>query len=71
MLFIGVGAWTADGIHRHDAPIYLCNAVTGSFVLMVAAVKARSDRLRTSALASTLTAGDRFSPESRTGASVD
>jgi MtN3 and saliva related transmembrane protein len=46
MLLVGVGAWTAYGLLRHDPPIYLCNSITGLLVLVVAAVKVRADRLR-------------------------
>jgi MtN3 and saliva related transmembrane protein len=39
-----VAAWTAYGVMRHDAPIYLCNSITGLLVLVVALVKVRAGR---------------------------
>jgi MtN3 and saliva related transmembrane protein len=47
MLLVGVTAWSAYGFLRHDAPIYLCNSITGLLVLVVAGVKMRSLRRRT------------------------
>lgn len=44
MLIVGVVAWTTYGVLRSDPPIYLCNSVTGLFVVMVVAVKVRSFR---------------------------
>jgi MtN3 and saliva related transmembrane protein len=44
MLLTGVAAWTAYGVMRHDAPIYLCNSITGLLVLVVALVKVRAGR---------------------------
>ena len=46
MLLVGVSAWTAYGFLRNDAPIYLCNIVTLSLVLVVAGTKLRSTRVR-------------------------
>ena len=45
MLLSGVAAWTLYGLARHDPPIYLCNSITGLFVLVVTGVKVRSERL--------------------------
>ena len=44
LLVAGVTAWTCYGLLRHDPPIYLCNSITGLLVLVVTAVKVRSER---------------------------
>jgi MtN3 and saliva related transmembrane protein len=46
MLVAGVVAWTAYGVLRSAPPIYLCNSITGLFVVVVVAVKVRSVRQR-------------------------
>jgi MtN3 and saliva related transmembrane protein len=46
MLVAGVVAWTAYGVLRSAPPIYLCNSITGVFVVAVVAVKVRSVRQR-------------------------
>lgn len=46
MLVTGLVAWTAYGLLRHDAPIYLCNIITGFLVVVVLVVKVRSSRRR-------------------------
>lgn len=44
MLFVGLAAWTTYGILRSDLPIWLCNAITTVFVVMVAVIKVRGER---------------------------
>jgi MtN3 and saliva related transmembrane protein len=46
MLMVGLVAWTAYGLLRHDPPIYLCNIITGMLVLVVVLTKVRSERRR-------------------------
>ena len=46
MLVAGVAAWTAYGFLRSAPPIYLCNSITGLFVVFVVGVKVRPVRHR-------------------------
>lgn len=46
MLLTGLVAWTAYGFLRNDPPIYVCNIITGAFVLVIFAVKLRAHRRR-------------------------
>lgn len=43
MLGIGIAAWFAYGVLKHDPPIYLANGITLFFVVIIALVKARTE----------------------------
>ena len=44
LLLTGVGGWCLYGILRSDPPIYLCNGFVLGTVLIITAVKVRSER---------------------------